>query len=107
MQLIYLPKLALKIEGFVWDNKVVEERWPRTVILPLLQRYHMTRFSRWRKRSQRDSDSTLEERAHDGPINPIAEYSHRQLRIACSQTLYYLFKVRRARVIKHKSKGIY
>ena len=48
MQLIYLPKLTLKIEGFVWDNKVVEEGWPRTV-LPLLQRYHMTRFSRWRK----------------------------------------------------------
>ena len=52
MQLIYLPKLTLKIEGFVWDNKVVEEGWPRTVILPLLQLYHMTRFSRWRKHSQ-------------------------------------------------------
>ena len=27
------------------------------------------------------------------------------LRIACSQTLYFLFKVRRARVIKNKNRG--
>ena len=28
-------------------------------------------------------------------------------RLACSQTLYFLFKVRRARVIKYKPQGIY
>ena len=27
--------------------------------------------------------------------------------VACSQTLYFLFKVRRARVIKYKPQGIY
>ena len=27
--------------------------------------------------------------------------------LACSQTLYFLFKVRRARVIKYKPQGIY
>ena len=27
--------------------------------------------------------------------------------VACSQTLYFLFKVRRARVIKNKLQGIY
>ena len=27
--------------------------------------------------------------------------------VACSQTLYFLFEVRRARVIKYKSQGIY
>ena len=28
-------------------------------------------------------------------------------RLACSQTLYFLFKIRRARVMKYKSQGIY
>ena len=49
-----------------------------------------------------------------GPIGLIDEWygfekSRKRsiFKIACSQTLYFLFKVRRARVIKYKPQGIY
>ena len=37
----------------------------------------------------------------------IAKRSFAPLQIACSQTLYFLIKVRRARVIKNEPRGIY
>ena len=47
-------------------------------------------------------------------ITSILKYTSRQLKpfpvrgtLTCSQTLYFLFKIRRARVIKYKSQGIY
>ena len=49
-----------------------------------------------------------------GPIGLIDEWygfeksrNRSVFKIACSQTLYFLFKVRRARVIKYKPQGIY
>ena len=49
-----------------------------------------------------------------GPIGLIDEWcgfeksrKRSVFKIACSQTLYFLFKVRRARVIKYKPQGIY
>ena len=37
----------------------------------------------------------------------IQEKNKTPMSVACSQTLYFLFKVRRARVIKYKPQGIY
>ena len=46
------------------------------------------------------------------PFSPAFIFSNKiyktsLLKLACSQTLYFLFKVRRARVIKNKPRGIY
>ena len=41
------------------------------------------------------------------PWVPWALFLERMVKLACPQTFYFLLKVRRARVIKHKPQGIY